>query len=296
MDELSVSGDNMAAAALSNVVDVTASNFETAVIGESQVRPVIVDFWSPRCQPCMQLAPLLEAAVEKLGGKVLLAKVNTDVEPELSQAFQVSSIPMVVAIANGQMVDRFVGMLPPEQVDQWVAKLAPSRAQELVQQAAIEMDADPASAAAKFREALVEEPEFDAAKVALARCLVEVGQRDEASQLIEQLEKRGFLEPEAEQVKSILALPVADSDDVSAARAAAAANPEDLSLVVALAEALAGSQQDGEALELALDVVRKDRDGSGQLAKEVMVHVFDRLGAGSPLVGEYRRKLATLLY
>lgn len=288
--------DDGATGSLATVIDVTAATFETLVIGESMSRPVIVDFWAPWCGPCKQLGPLLESAVEKLGGRVLLAKVNTDAEQELAAAFGVSSIPLVVALANGQMIDKFEGLMPEAAIDEWIGRLAPSKAQELLQQAQQNAETDPTAAISGFREALQEDESLDAAKVGLARCLVEVGQREEATRIIQELEKRGFLEPEAEQAKSILALPVADSDDVKAARSAAEANPDDLSLAVALAQALAGSQHDTEALEIALDVVRKDRDGVGQEAKDVMVHIFDRLGNGAPLVSEYRKKLATLLY
>lgn len=280
----------------STTIDVSAANFETAVIAESQARPVVVDFWAPWCGPCQQLGPILEESVAKLGGKVLLAKINTEVEQQLASAFGVSSIPLVVAVVNGQIVDQFAGLLPQEQIEDWLAKIVPSRAQELLQEARDSATEEPELAIPACREAISEDDSLDEAKILLARLLVDAGQRDEASQIIEDLEKRGFLEPEAEQVKSILELPVADSSDVTAAREAASAAPDDLSLVVALAEALAGSQQDGEALEAALSVVRKDRDGAGQQAKEVMVRVFDRLGGASPLVGEYRRKLATLLY
>lgn len=296
MEDSLLPDDNMASGALATVIDVTAANFETLVIAESMSRPVVVDFWAPWCQPCKQLGPILEAAVEKLGGRVLLAKVNTEVEQQLAAAFGISSIPMVAAISEGQIVDQFAGLMPAEQIEEWLSGIAPSKAHELLKQADFDATTDPAKAIAGYREALENDDALDAAKVGLARCLVEVGQRDEAGQIIDELEKRGFLEPAAEQIKSILALPVADSDDVTAARAALAENPTDLALAVKLAEALAGSQQDSEALELALDVVRKDRDGAGQQAKEVMVHIFDRLGNGSPVVSEYRRKLATLLY
>lgn len=278
------------------VIDVTASDFEQAVIAESQSRPVVVDFWAPWCGPCKQLGPILEGEIAKLGGRVLLAKINTEQEQQLAAAFGISSIPLVVAIVNGQMVDQFAGLMPAEQIAEWLSRIAPSKAAELAQQAALEAEFDPPKAIATYREALVEDEGLDIAKIGLAKCLVEVGQREEAEQLIDELEKRGFLEPEAEQVKAILAVPVADTDDVRTAREAAAASPDDLSLAVTLAEALAGSGQDGEALEIAIDVVRKDRAGAGVQAKELMVHIFEKLGSSSPVATEYRRKLATLLY
>ena len=282
--------------ALPTVVDVTAATFETAVMAESMSRPVVVDLWGPSCGPCRTLGPILEKVAGELGGRVLLAKVNVEAEHELAQAFGVQSIPAVVAIDRGQPVDQFVGALPEEQVREWMTRLAPSMAETMIAEADALIESDASAAAERYREALAESPPPDAAKVGLADALTRIGQRDEALRLIEELEERGYLEPRAGSVKNVLALPAADNDDVAAARAEAEADPEDLSKKVRLAEALAGASRDGDALELALEVVQADRAGAGEEAKAVMLRVFDKLGGGSPLTGEYRRKLTTLLY
>lgn len=265
-------------------------------MAESMQRPVVIDLWGPSCGPCRVLGPILEKVAGELGGRVLLAKINVETEQQLAAAFGVQSIPAVVAIAQGQPVDQFVGALPEDQVREWMTRLAPSRADELIREADDRAGSDPEAAIARYREALTDPAAPDAAKIGLAALLTDAGQRDEASRLIAELEKRGYLEPRAEQIKNVLALPVADSDDVAAARAAADAAPADLGKQVALAEALAGASRSEDALATALDVVRQDRDGAGQDAKAVMVRVFDQLGGGSPLTGEYRRKLTTLLY
>ena len=276
-------------------IDVTAADFEQAVVEESMSRPVIVDLWGPSCGPCRTLGPVLEKVVAEMGGRVLLAKINVEVEQQLAAAFGAASIPMVVAIDQGRPVDQFVGALPEEQVREWVSRLAPSVADQLVREAETLEATDPERAVAMYREALTDPKAPDAAKVGLAYTLTQVGQRDEAKRLIEELEARGYLEPKAEQAKSILELPVADDEAVALARSAADAAPEDLTKQVALAEALAGASRDEDALKVAIEVVRKDRDGVGQDAKAVMLRVFDKLGGG-PLVSEYRRTLSTLLY
>ena len=276
-------------------IDVTAADFEQAVVEESMSRPVIVDLWGPSCGPCRTLGPVLEKVVAEMGGRVLLAKINVEVEQQLAAAFGVSSIPAVIAIDQGRPVDQFVGALPEEQVREWVSRLAPSVADQLVREAETLEATDPERAVAMYREALTDPKAPDAAKVGLAYTLTQVGQRDEAKRLIEELEARGYLEPKAEQAKSILELPVADDEAVALARSAADAAPEDLTKQVALAEALAGASRDEDALKVAIEVVRKDRDGVGQDAKAVMLRVFDKLGGG-PLVSEYRRTLSTLLY
>ena len=89
------------------MIDVTDQDFEQQVIEKSHEMPVIVDLWAPWCEPCKTLGPLLEQVIDAQAGKVLGVKINVDENPGVSQAFQVQSIPMVVAFKDGQAVDGF---------------------------------------------------------------------------------------------------------------------------------------------------------------------------------------------
>lgn len=124
------------------------------------------------------------------------------------------------------------------------------------------------------------------------------GRLDECQSILQELEQRGYLEPEAERIKSELdvRLAAAETGGVEEARKAVEANPADLLLQVRYADALAASSQFRKALETCLAVVMADRDGVGQEAKSTMVKIFDMLGPASELTGEFRRKLATALY
>src|SRR5258708_6616907 len=73
------------------VINVTKTTFDHDVVQKSMETPVVIDFWAPWCNPCRQLAPILEALANEMGGKFILAKVNTDEEPEIAQAFRVES-------------------------------------------------------------------------------------------------------------------------------------------------------------------------------------------------------------
>ena len=88
------------------VFEATEETFNTDVIGRSQAVPVIVDLWAEWCEPCKQLSPLLERLANEAAGDWVLAKVDVDANPQLSAAFQVQSIPMVVAVIGGQLVER----------------------------------------------------------------------------------------------------------------------------------------------------------------------------------------------
>ena len=88
---------------------LTTAEFEAAV----EAAPLaMVDFWASWCGPCKMLSPTVEALAEQYEGKVLVAKVNVDEEPELARAFGVMSIPTVVFLKNGREFDRKVGLMP----------------------------------------------------------------------------------------------------------------------------------------------------------------------------------------
>src|ERR1700722_8940827 len=105
------------------VFDVTEETFNTDVAERSRTTPVIVDLWADWCGPCKQLSPVLEKLANEAAGAWGLAKIDVDANPRLAQAFQAQSIPMVVAIIGGQMVDAFLGAMPESQVRQWLTQV-----------------------------------------------------------------------------------------------------------------------------------------------------------------------------
>ncbi len=160
-------------------MDVTDETFQDAVLARSTTVPVIVDLWAPWCGPCKTLGPMLEKAVADTGGAVELAKVNVDDNPRVAQSFQVQSIPAVFAIANGQVVDSFIGALPEAQVTEFVRRLAPapSEADTLVE----------VGDEASVRRALELEPDHAGATEALARILIDRGEAAEALAALQRL-------------------------------------------------------------------------------------------------------------
>lgn len=91
-------------------IHVTDAAFEKTVM--QSPLPVIVDFWAPWCGPCKMVAPILDKLAKELAGKVIIAKVNTDENPEWAMKFGVKGIPTMLFVYNGKVVHRQVGALP----------------------------------------------------------------------------------------------------------------------------------------------------------------------------------------
>ena len=113
-------------------IDVTDLTFQAEVLEKSMSVAVVVDLWAPWCGPCKTLGPIIEKVVDETNGQVVLAKVNVDENPQISAAFQVQSIPAVYVIANGQVVDGFVGAQPEPMIREFVSRLLPSESSQAV--------------------------------------------------------------------------------------------------------------------------------------------------------------------
>ena len=246
------------------VIDVTEDTFEAHVLERSKTTPVVVDFWADWCGPCRQLTPILEREAGKREGKVVLAKLDTDANPTVSQAFGIQGIPAVKAFENGLVVDEFVGAQPPAQVERFFDGLVPSEADGLVQ----------AGDEASLRRALELEPGRAEAAVPLARLLLGRGEVDEALKLVEPIVGDFGAEGLAARIRL---------------QQAGAAE-----LQVAFAALDAGETERG--LDKLLDALADSADGTRDELRRAIVGVLDELGADDPRAREYRRRLATALY
>jgi putative thioredoxin len=274
-------------------VETDDEGFERDVIERSRETPVVVDFWAEWCGPCRMLGPVLEQLAEEYAGKFTLVKADTERTPGAAAAFQVSSIPAVYGIVHGEPVDSFLGAIPPEQIRLWLDRLI--RHAALADTARLEQSDLPA-AEASYRQLLAAAPNDSEASIGLARVLLAQDRTEDCRELLESLAERGFLEPEAEKLKAKLEFRRLRSEDLTACRAAAESNPDDLSLRLRLAEVLAANQQFQQAFEIILDLLAKDRHGVGELGRQKMVEMFRLLPEDSPLLTEYRRKLSLLLF
>jgi putative thioredoxin len=278
------------------VLEVTADTFEQEVLEASKEAPVIVDFWAPWCGPCRALGPILEKLAAEYAGRFRLAKVNSDDNQDLARELNVRSIPDVRVFRDGQQVDQFTGVLPERQVRTFIDGVVPAPA-ELERLRAVELiDAgDLAGATAALRSALQLDPESHPARIDLAEVLLEIGQHEEAMTLLDAVPGDPDWDARIAALKQAAAFARAGGSE-SDLSARVAAEPADLEARLALAGALAARKAWRDALEHLLEIVRRDKSWRDGEARKQMIAIFNLASAEPDLVGEYRRKLSSVLF
>jgi putative thioredoxin len=280
------------------VVEVSADNFQEQVVERSRERPVVIDFWAPWCGPCRALGPVLEQLAAEKGGAFLLAKVNTDESPELAGAFQVNGIPAVFAVRDGQLIDRFEGLLPEDQVRRFIDRLVPSAAEQQAAEALELEGRDPVAAEAAYRRLLATDSQGTAARVGLARVLLATeGREAEAGKLLGPVDS-GDDAAEADRLRTVIALrqvPHADTD-LAAARSAVDSTPDDATAHYRLGRVLAARGEYRPAMDELIAAAERDKGLGGSEVRELLLKVFAVVGPRSPDADEYRRKLQNVLY
>jgi putative thioredoxin len=279
------------------VVDVTEADFEVAVLEASYERPVVVDFWAPWCQPCRLLGPKLEALVGERQGKVVLAKVNTEVAPALAEYFQIAAIPAVKAFRDGQIVREFEGLLSDADLRAFLEGIAGVSDRVADEARALEASR-PAEAERRYREALKARPDDVQARLGLARVLLAQDRTEGVEDLLEPVGAEGEAGAEVERLKARLffARLGRDFPDEVELRRRVAADPKAALPRYELGCVLARRGEHAAALEALLAAAERDFQLAGTKVREAMVKVFYDLGANHPLANEYRTKLARLLY
>ena len=245
------------------VIDVAEVDFEREVIARSHEVPVVVDFWAEWCAPCRALGPVLEQATARREGKVVLAKVDTDADPGISQTFGIQGIPAVKAFKDGIVVEEFVGAQGPAMVERFFDLIVPTEADLLVEQ----------GDEAALRSALELQPGRSDAAVALARILLERGADAEALTVLDNA-PGGFA---SEGLAARIRLTQAQDIDIDAA-----------------VKALDAGDREG-GVDLLLDAIPGAGEHTDDL-RRMIVAVLDELGVEHPAARDARRRLATALY
>ncbi|MEO8366293.1 MAG: thioredoxin [Pseudoxanthomonas sp.] len=282
-----------------HVFDATTETFEAEVLQQSMQTPVLVDFWAPWCGPCKTLGPILEKLAGEFNGAFQLAKVDVDKEQEIAAAFQIRSVPTVFLVKGGQIVDGFPGAVPESQLRELLKKHGIEPGQAANDEPAAEEIAplDPHAEIMSLRKAIETEPEKAELKLDLALALLKTGAASEAETLLDALPANLATDDRAVRARArlgFIAL-LKDAPPAEVLEAAIASNPDDLRARHLLgAQWLVGGKAEA-ALEQLLEMLRRNRGYEDGLPRKLLIDAF-RVVEDENLVGQYRRKMSSLLF
>jgi putative thioredoxin len=273
------------------------------VIEESKRQPVLVDFWASWCGPCKQLTPILEKAVKAAKGKVKLAKMDIDKHPDIPGQMGIQSIPAVIAFANGQPVDGFMGALPESQVIAFLERVTKSKigAEDKDRMKAADealATGNAAEAANLYGQLLTEDGGNLAALAGLARCYVLTGALEQAKQTLAMVPeaKRDDAAVAAARAALELAEQAKSAGPVDELQNKVDANPLDHQARFDLAVALNAKGKRNEAAEQLLAVVKRDRKWNEDAARKQLVQFFEAWGPTDAATVEGRKRLSSILF
>ena len=279
------------------IIDVTRDNFQQVMETSFKV-PVLIDFWASWCQPCVVLMPILARLAEEYDGKFVLGKLNTEEEQELAAEFGIRSIPNVKLFRDGRLVDEFMGALPESAVREFLDRHVPREsdttvlhAQELLHTGKID------EAFALLDTARETDPDNPRIVLALAEAQAASGDVAAAQETLGNLPAGELDNPAVAALQNHLFFQSQVADAPEAAeletRLTTDANDHEARLQLALRKVV---ERDYDvAMELLLELMQKDRAYGNDAGREGLLKVFELLG-DDPRVGDYRRRMAKLLY
>lgn len=281
------------------VFDAALSSFEQDVILKSKEVPILVDFWAEWCGPCKALGPILEKLAAEFNGGFLLAKVDVDKEQQLAGYFQVKSIPTVMLLKDGQIVDGFPGALPENQLREFLKhhEIVAKEVEPEVTPETLPDRIDPEIEVADLRAAIQAEPDKPELKLDLMLALLKTGGFAEAEKILDAMPANLATDDRAIKARARLAFAAAlkDAPPATVLEQAIAANPDDCRARHYLGVRYLLEDKPEAGLEQFLEMLKRNKSFQDGLPRKSLIDAF-RIIEDEDLVGQYRRKMASLLF
>jgi putative thioredoxin len=285
------------ATALPIVFDVETPTFEADVLQASLTTPVLVDFWAPWCEPCKTLGPMLEKLAAEYNGAFRLGKVDVDQQQELAAMFGIRSVPTVVMVKDGQVLDGFAGALPEGQLREFLSRHVQPLAASPTDDATEDTPETPEQALGRIQQAIAAEPDKAELKLDLALALLRVGQTAAAEAELAALPVNLATDARAVRLRSELDLAHAlkDAPELTTLQQRVEADGNDWEARDQLGVRLLLEGDVEAGLDQFLVILQKARDWNDGQAKKRLLAAFATLD-DADVVGRYRRKMASLLF
>ncbi len=283
------------------VIDVDQTNVHEVIKKSTQV-PVLLDFWAEWCQPCKALAPVLLKLAEEYKGRFILAKVDTDANPMLSQQLGVRSIPSLKLVVQGQLAGELNGAQPEGEIRRLLDAFVAPAAEEAPEE---EGDAFVAQverarrlgahdkAIEALQSAITEQPARIEYQALMAEVLMDVERLEDAQQVLDNIKDDKLKAPGLGRLFFLRELQGFETAESLQYRVATNADDMEARYFMAANCVLAGEPE--AAMELLLEVIRRDRAFRNDGARTALLKVFDMLG-NDPRVPVFRRRLFASLH
>lgn len=279
-----------------NIVNITPENFQQIIVEASQVKMIIIGFWTPRDPSCIDLMTALEQVAGHYPDDLIMAKINVDEQQQIAQQFGIQSVPTVALFKEAKPLDSFVGMKTAEELQAFLQPHLPKMEDTLLAQCrALMAQDDYNSAYGLAKQAYELDSERADIKLVYADVNIHSGKLAEAQSLLQSIkmvDQDSYYQTLLSAVE--LAKTAADSPQIKALQQQLAAQPDDHALKVQLAVQLSQAQRNEEALALLFSVLKVDL--AFMDAKKCFLDILATLPQGDPLTTDYRRKMYSLLY
>ena len=265
------------------------NDFETDVIKHSHEIPVVVDFWAEWCGPCRVLGPVLEKLAEQQKDKWSLAKLNTEIHPQIAAEYGIRGIPAVKLFVDGNVADEFTGALPEQMVLQWLDKALPSEHRKQLEEAErLIAEGKMDGAQGLLQEVLETEPDNHQAKVWLARTYL-YSDYDKALDLVADIQEDSDYFDLTDGIRAFVRLfQLTDQLETlpeNSVREQYISGIENLR-----------SENFDAALEKFVEVIRTDRNYDEDGARKACIAIFKYLGEEDEITQKHRKAFSSALY